>query len=59
MLEKQQRPERRKGEAAGPEKAFEHIDDPILRKLRYPDKGVHRVKFEHDELIVTSEKDRD
>ena len=55
MVEKEKRPE---GEVGKSEKAFEHIDDPILRKLRYPDKGVHRVKYVDGELVVTSEEDR-
>ena len=55
MVEKEKHPQ---GEAGKSEKAFEHIDDPILRKLRYPDKGVHRVKYEDGELVVTSEEDR-
>ena len=58
MLEEQKRPEQTRGEAKKPEKGLEHTDDPILRKLRYPDKGVHRVKYEDDELVVTSEEDR-
>jgi hypothetical protein len=41
------------------EKAIKHTDDPILRKLRYPDKGVHRVKYDDDELLITSEDGRD
>ena len=55
MVEKEKRPE---GEAGKSERAFEHTDDPILRKLRYPEKGVHRVKYEDDELVVTSEENR-
>ena len=53
MVERQKRSE---SEARKSENAFEHIDDPILRKLRYPDKGVHRVKYEDDVLIVSSEE---
>jgi hypothetical protein len=34
MLEERNRPERTNDEEKKPEKAFEHTDDPILRKLR-------------------------
>ncbi len=55
MAKKQKRPE---SEAEKSEKALEHTDDPILRKLRYPDKGVHKVKYVDGELVVTSEEGR-
>ena len=55
MVEKEKHPQ---VEAGKFEKALEHSDDPMLRKLRYPDKGVHRVKYEDDKLVVTSEEDR-
>ncbi len=58
MLEERKRPERTNGEEKDPEKAFEHTDNPILRKLRYPNKGVHRVKYRDGEYVVTSEDDR-
>lgn len=56
MLEKKKRPEPTRGEVTEREKPPEHRDDPILRKMRYPDKGVHRVKYVDDELVVTEEE---
>jgi hypothetical protein len=58
MLEERNRPERTNDEEKKPEKALEHTDDPILRKLRQPNKDVHRVKYKDGEYVVTSEDDR-
>ena len=38
--------------------ALEKQPETILRKLGYPDKSEHRVKYKDGEYVVTSEDDR-
>ena len=56
MVQEQKRPQQKKMEESKPEQTSS--DDPILRKLRYPDKGEYRVKYKEDELVIAAEEDR-